>query len=1236
MAGMHSIPSSANGTLHETNLTDVKMEPNGTAKGATPPMPAPVPAPAPVPTSTPVLPDNMNGMVPLRAIIHRMTNEAFSDLSNLSEVLPSMSDQQKKLHILEYTLSKREQFIKLLVLTKWAKSAQKFQQCQNIVGFLQNENMLMQRAVGGLFETYNTFGRARVRNFDIPTAIDVLTTGTYQRLPSRIKQAYIQDDKPTGTEIAATLEKLDDVIRMRMLCDELVPPAMKYTIGKGKAKFLVPNEFEVTLTVSGPGAPQEIPWRIVGLKILVKPVGGSFQGLETSLNEGQLRAIVAFAQKELDSSVLQGNPPHAAVSSIEHRTVPANQALLRLYDYLHMLSLHLLIELVCTQANNLLRSGWTDRLRVEVNQARSVVRLVYWNNGFVPQPVPPQPSAPVVKRRTSTPLITSPNALGRDAGAAAGQQEHYLEIKIEEYRGPTTQIPEGLAGALVDSKLLGYPKASIKVVWSQVVKGIVQENNTRAVLELDPSSLNIETLLLKAVNMHAGQVIQGFHDRLRSHIENMATRAENMDGAHFSKDDVKLETIDMGEQHPAGAATVSSGPQALLVRLKADRWIRIRIDVRTGRVVVREVGKTGEGDDPVITAFQIRLNENASSIVDALVSLRFSMAMVELEAMSISLGLQPYRRIALAMQDLLRFGSGIQQILFLQYPQHARHYLVIGVMEQKFCTWLIEVAPTDKEVGGIWLTLKSISPVYWQGLKRTRKDTDENSASKELLKKRKSVQFDLEGDVSQEPQNVDGMTIDHDVLLKLEANCRARICLNEVEAQLRAHGIRYRQLRIGKKKDGSPMGDGRPAQSTMANRIPMLCLESSSISSGTTDGLFQSVGAKLIGWWSSQPETCRFVVQAMLMPAIIPATVESGRLDSCVYYNAKIGMLSFSYTTRGEFIQQFKNDWETIVRMLKIICQLHAPTLSNPHIRLRACHLHYVQLEYYGRYTITLKWVPASNTEKRSTMGVVAPIAPRFRQGQYEVSLSEMEPRKGCCLNPHRRMKSFLQDMFNRESDLHSLMNIILQTCSVLEVLDQLEDSVKEDSMGMKMLSVVPRSAHHVRVIYGSKYALDIKAYNRTHLSMFDASFPTESYSASLPPPPAPSVAPGLAQAGRIIPPTTKGHLHYGPIPNLQTAISSIDVDKEDDEYNVLRSQITPGSAEGGDTMFVATTPAVSNIQPPANTSQSALTTEPRFTRRDPQDEVYQIMPLQNGLVCSRNASGRVLYRIAKHIETLL
>lgn len=68
--------------------------------------------------------------------------------------------------------------------------------------------------------------------------------------------------------------------------------------------------------------------------------------------------------------------------------------------------------------------------------------------------------------------------------AFAAQQEHYLEIRIEERAGPKTKIPEGLAGALVDPKVLGYPKAYIKVVWSQVAKGVVPEEDSDSILEL--------------------------------------------------------------------------------------------------------------------------------------------------------------------------------------------------------------------------------------------------------------------------------------------------------------------------------------------------------------------------------------------------------------------------------------------------------------------------------------------------------------------------------------------------------------------------------------------------------------------------------------------------------------------------------------------------------------------------------------------------------------------------------
>lgn len=123
--------------------------------------------------------------------------------------------------------------------------------------------------------------------------------------------------------------------------------------------------------------------------------------------------------------------------------------------------------------------------------------------------------------------------------------------------------------------------------------------------------------------------------------------------------------------------------------------------------------------------------------------------------------------------------------------------------------------------------------------------------------------------------------------------------------------------------------------------------------------------------------------------------------------------------------------------MLRVIRQLHAPTITNPHIKLEICHLHQVQLQYFGRYSINIKWVAAQIAEKRSSSGTLIPSAPRFKLGRYELLFGEVKPQKkeiptkagdgaDLFVNPHRRVKYFLQDMFNREADLHSLMNVSL------------------------------------------------------------------------------------------------------------------------------------------------------------------------------------------------------------------
>jgi hypothetical protein len=55
------------------------------------------------------------------------------------------------------------------------------------MAFLANQNKFFQDTVDYLHKIHTELPAARVREFDILTAVDVLTTGTYQRMPTKIK-----------------------------------------------------------------------------------------------------------------------------------------------------------------------------------------------------------------------------------------------------------------------------------------------------------------------------------------------------------------------------------------------------------------------------------------------------------------------------------------------------------------------------------------------------------------------------------------------------------------------------------------------------------------------------------------------------------------------------------------------------------------------------------------------------------------------------------------------------------------------------------------------------------------------------------------------------------------------------------------------------------------------------------------------------------------------------------------
>ena len=58
------------------------------------------------------------------------------------------------------------------------------------MAFLANQNQIFRDSTHFLHKIHAELPKARIRNFDILSAVDVLTTGSYQRMPTKFQVQY--------------------------------------------------------------------------------------------------------------------------------------------------------------------------------------------------------------------------------------------------------------------------------------------------------------------------------------------------------------------------------------------------------------------------------------------------------------------------------------------------------------------------------------------------------------------------------------------------------------------------------------------------------------------------------------------------------------------------------------------------------------------------------------------------------------------------------------------------------------------------------------------------------------------------------------------------------------------------------------------------------------------------------------------------------------------------------------
>ena len=311
------------------------------------------------------------GYIPFSSLISRLVQETFNDLT---DVINDMSDMpvpqpgqsaphnhvhqqsngngdssqanvQKKLRMLHFASDRRAQFIKILILSRWARHVEAVSKVIDLNFWLNNQIGQYNECCAWMGELKRRLIPLREPNPDIKTALRVLSLGKASWLPDL---DYLPSEPLPPRKLINTLRRINTLLSIRLNLQESIPSVFRnYSISSGRATFLVVDEFEVDLSIADENASSQLYF--VDFRFAFSPT-------PTGLPAGRLRnEIEGRANDVLKQDGLQG-----------------------LFNFLHNLVLTHKLLVLRNQAFQLAKGHWSEHLQVEAVH-RSVV-VQYWSN----------------------------------------------------------------------------------------------------------------------------------------------------------------------------------------------------------------------------------------------------------------------------------------------------------------------------------------------------------------------------------------------------------------------------------------------------------------------------------------------------------------------------------------------------------------------------------------------------------------------------------------------------------------------------------------------------------------------------------------------------------------------------------------------------------------------------------------------------------------------------------------
>ncbi|KAF8909892.1 MED14-domain-containing protein [Mucidula mucida] len=922
------------------------------------------------------LPFVANDQVYLGDLLGRVMQTIYAELSELAETMPNMSDSARKRTLADWVVKTKKQIVKLYAVAKWSRDAATVQKCMNVTAFLMNQNRQFADAVGGINFAREGLDPARLRNHDLLTSLDVLTTGSYRRLPTVIKKTLIPLTPLTDAQVLKTLGDLEDAMRYRLRLSEIIPIEMsEYKIANGRVVFTVPKLFQVTLCASG--SEKTDGWFFVHAEFLITAGATGIQEFPriptgvmkryiTEEADSRLGYYVPIPEEPLPPGVER--PPGYAPPT--KPTLPegfVDAPLVRVFNFLQMMSLSYQLEILLYQAERMRSLGWAEYMRVQMTADRKQLTVSYW----VRKPSAAASNRPQQQQRQSRiPLLAGTVTIAIVQAQSNGKpdrtprnrilSEIQYKAKLANLR-PSDEV-EGLRFKVTwepESNALGVHIPQDALVMPQEI------------LAVNPDDLDFQSLLTNIITRHTRGILTKMQENLRY------GPSRNVFGG------------------PGIVSLVDEASScALRIRLCAEEIVIITLDPRTGHLNVRDTGDLASaGRGPRFAALTAQLLEHPDWLVDYLMRLRISTLIDLAEQTAQYLGLQCYRTRNFVKEELRKLGSQARGTLYIQLEYFPEHYLVVVVTNDKYKYALIET----KIIPNSMYTSMVMDDVGWLDYSRIMGEQEElgKDDPRAGMKRKRSVDVSaMEGK---------GYTLETSVLRELYSYCCARVAYVNVEKQFKIRHIPF-------------------THSSLARSVPSLCVQSQHILAGApaAEAAMPNIRVIPLNWWSQDPNKRAQVVTCVKLKYVYIRGGGTGgiiRPSKRIIYDTTEAVVSFLSENVNTCVDEFLEEWARVSKMVVIA---RAVAQMDGGIRLLEFDLREVVFAYEGDFTVAVRCVEQGGSTFELKFGR---IGGRWDEG-----------------NPHSKAEPFLRTVLNAERLALSVQRLVMLLRNTLPIVVALEE----------------------------------------------------------------------------------------------------------------------------------------------------------------------------------------------------